>query len=153
MKKILIAVEDSKGSLATIDVFSKLLTQAKPDEVVLLYVEKIEGRSLMDEMLGEAEISTLKEQLKDTEHQERLDRKARSILDFYRKKLEESGMKNIKTIVKEGHPADEIIGTSKEENAEMIIVGSRGRRLHTLLMGSVSREVSNRSDIPVLIAR
>lgn len=153
MKKILIAVEDSKGSLATIDVFLKLLTQSHPDEVVLLYVQKIEGRSLMDEMLGDAEMSTLKEQLKDTEHQERLDRKAKSILDFYRKRLEESGMKNIKTIIREGHPADEIIGTAKEENAEMIIVGSRARRLHTLLMGSVSREVSNRSNLPVLIAR
>ncbi|MEK6671899.1 MAG: universal stress protein [Nitrospirota bacterium] len=153
MKKILIAVEDSKGSMATVDTFSKLFAQARPDEVVLLYVEKIEGRSLMDEMLGEAEMSTLKEQLKGTEYQEHLDMKAKTILNFYRKELEGNGVKNIKTIVKEGHPADEIIGAAREENVEMIIIGSRGRRLHTLLMGSVSREVSNRADIPVLIAR
>src|SRR3990172_2604501 len=112
MKKILIEVEERKGSLATVDIFSKLFGHSRPDEVVLLYVEKIEGRSLMDEMLGDAEMSTLKEQLQGTEYQGHLDRKAKAILDFYRKKLEDIGVKNIKTIVKEGHPADEIIGTA-----------------------------------------
>jgi nucleotide-binding universal stress UspA family protein len=55
--------------------------------------------------------------------------------------------------VKEGHPSDEILETAKEEGVEMIIVGSRGRRQHSLMMGSVSREVANQAGIAVLIAR
>jgi hypothetical protein len=35
----------------------------------------------------------------------------------------------------------------------MIIIGSRGRRTHGFLMGSVSREIANSCEIPVLIAR
>lgn len=153
MKKVLIAVDDSKGSLATIETFSGLFPCIRPETVLLLSVEKIEGRSLMDEMLGIAEMSTLKEQLGGTEHQEQLDRKAKAVLEYYSKKLEERGVAGIKTLIRTGHPADEILEAAREEGAELIIIGSRGKRLHTFLMGSVSREVSNRSEIPVLIAR
>ncbi len=153
MKKILIAVDDSKGSNATIETFAPLFSCVRPETVVLLYVEKIEGRSLMDEMLGIAEMSTLKEQLQGTAYQETLDKKANAILNYYKKSMEDKGVTGIKTVVKVGHPADEILQTAKEEGVEMIIIGSRGKRLHTLLMGSVSREVANRAEIPVLIAR
>jgi nucleotide-binding universal stress UspA family protein len=153
MKKVLLSVEDSKGSLNVINTFSELFSLNHPETVVLLYVEKIEGRSLMDEMLGNAEMSTLKEQLKGTEYQKMLDRKAEKILAFFKKILEEKGITGIKTVVKEGHPAEEILETAKEESANMIIVGSRAKKLHTLFMGSVSREVANRAEIPVLIAK
>jgi nucleotide-binding universal stress UspA family protein len=153
MKKILIAVDDSKGSQAAIDTFVGLFSCARPETVVLLYVEKIEGKSIMDDMLGMAELSTLKEELQGTKYQEALDRKARAVLEHYRKELAGRGVTGIKTVVKEGHPADEILETAKEEGAEMIIVGSRGKRQHSLMMGSVSREVANQAGIAVLIAR
>jgi hypothetical protein len=69
MKKILVAVDDSKGSENAVSALTDLYSCSRPETVVLLYVEKIEGRSLMDEMLGKAEMSTLKEELKGTEHQ------------------------------------------------------------------------------------
>lgn len=153
MKKVLIAVDDSKGSQATIDNFAELFSCTRFESVVLLYVEKIEGKSLMDEMLGPAELSTLKEQLQGTAYQEALDRRARAVLEHYRQELVRAGASGIKTVVKQGHPADEVLETAKEESADMIVVGSRGKRLHTVLMGSVSREIANRADVPVLIAR
>jgi len=153
MKKILIAVDDSKGSQAAVDTFAALFSCSRPEAVVLLFVEKIEGKSIMDDMLGMAELSTLKEELQGTKYQEALDRKARTVLEHYRKELAARGVTGIKTVVKEGHPSDEILETAREEGAEMIIVGSRGRRPHSLMMGSVSREVANQAGIAVLIAR
>lgn len=153
MKKILIAVDDSKGCQAAIDTFTKLFSCARPETVILLYVEKIEGKSIMDDMLGMAELSTLKEELKGTKYQEALDKQARAVLEHYRKELAGRGVTGIKTVVKEGHPSDEILETAKEEGVEMIIVGSRGRRQQSLMMGSVSREVANQAGIAVLIAR
>lgn len=153
MKKVMLAVDEGKGTEAVIKTFADLFSCARPETVVLLYVEKIEGRSLMAEMLGDAELSTLKEQLRGTEYQEQLDRKAKAILAHYTKKLEELGVPGIKAVIREGHPADEILKGAAEEGAEMIIIGSRGKRLQTLLIGSVSREVSNRAEIAVLIAR
>jgi len=153
MKTILIAVDDSKGAKATIDTFIELFSCTRPEKVVLLYVEKIEGKSLMDEMLGMAELATLKEQLQGTVYQDALDKKARAVLEHYKKALIIKGVMGIKTVVKEGHPSDEILETAKDEGADMIIVGSKGKRLHTFMMGSVSREVANRAEVPVLIAR
>jgi len=153
MKKVLIAVDDSKGSQTTIDTFAGLFSCTRPETVVLLYVEKIEGKSLMDEMLGMAELSTLKEQLQGTAYQDALDSKARAILEHYKKELISKGVSGIKMVVKQGHPSDEILATAQEEGAEMIIVGSRGKRLHTFMMGSVSREIANQAQVPVLIAR
>lgn len=153
MKKVLVAVDDSKGSMKAIDAFVDVFSCNPPEEVVLLHTQKIEGRSLMDEMLGEAEMATLKEELEGTEYQKKLDRKAEAILDHFRKSLEEKGVKSIKSLSKEGHPAEEILNTAKEEGVGMIVLGTRGKRLHTLLMGSVSREVANTADIPVLLAK
>lgn len=154
MKKVLVAVDDTKASLQTIEFMGRLFPCVRPETVLLLYVEKMEGRSLMDEvLLSESEIETLKESLKGTEYQEMLDKKAAKIIDHFRNALEKQGITEIRTIIKEGHPAEEILKTAQDEGAEMIIVGSRGRRLHNLFMGSVSREVANRADVPVLIAK
>ncbi|MEE8328774.1 MAG: universal stress protein [Thermodesulfovibrionia bacterium] len=153
MKKVLMAVNETKGSKVALDKSAYLLSCINPETVVLLYVEKFEGHSLMDEMLGKAELSTLRDVLKGTEYQKALDEKAKKILEFYRKTLEDKGVKGIKTVIKSGHPAEEILNTAKQENSELLIMGSRGHRLHTLLMGSVSREVVQRAEIPVLVAQ
>jgi len=124
-----------------------------PEEIILLYVEKFAGRSLMDEMLGEAELSTLQEVVQGTEFKEAMDRKAEKILGFYKGALSErSPVPNIRTMVKAGIPAEEIVQTAKDEDVSMIIIGSRGQRSR-LFMGSVSREVANTADRPVMIVK
>ncbi len=154
MKNILIAVDDTKSSQAAIfECTSNFCGRLNPETVTLLYVEKFEGRSLMDEMLGDAEMSTLKEVLEGTEYKEKLDKKANAIIDYYKKELNSKGITNVKSIIKAGHPADEILSTAKEVGADMIIVGSRGNRAGSLIMGSVSREVANHADIPVLVVK
>lgn len=153
MNKVLLAVDDSRGSENVLKAFFTLYACTRPEAVLLLHIQKPEGRSLMDEMLGVAEMSTLKEELKGTEHQKELDKRAEAVLSHYRGLLEERGVRGIKTIVKQGHPAEEILSTAEQEGAGIIIIGSRGSRLHNFLMGSVSREVANRADIPVMLAK
>jgi nucleotide-binding universal stress UspA family protein len=153
MKKILIAVDDTKGTKNMFTICSNMCSCMRPESVVLCYVEKFEGRSLMDEMLGDAEMSTLKDVLSGTAYKEVLDQKAQKILDYYKKALESSGAGTIKTIIKEGHPADEILKAAEEEKVDMIMLGSRGNRVSHLFMGSVSREVVNRSQVPVFVAK
>ena len=153
MKKLLIAVDETKGSEKAFSVGSHVCSCIRPENIVLVYVEKFEGRSLMAEMLGDAEMSTLKEVLRGSEYQEALDNKAQALLDHYKKSLEEKGLTGIKTVIKTGHPAEEILNAAKEENAEMIVIGSRGKRTSHLFMGSVSREVVDRSEVPVLLVK
>jgi len=153
MNKILIAVDDTKSSK---EIFAKCTQICKcmaPEEIILLYVEKFAGRSLMDEMLGDAELGTLRDVIQGTEFQEAMDVKAEKILGFYKSALEErSPVPNVRTMVKSGIPAEEIVQTAKDEDASMIIIGSRGKRSR-LFMGSVSREVANTAECPVMIVK
>lgn len=153
MKTILIAVDDTKGAKHAFTVGSHIFKKLNPEDIVLLYVEKLEGRSLIDQMLGQAELSTLAEALKGSDYQEALDKRAREILGYYKKALEDNGAGRIKTVITKGNPAEEIIKVAKQEGAEMIVVGSRGSRTSHLFMGSVSREVANTADIPVLLVK
>jgi nucleotide-binding universal stress UspA family protein len=153
VKNILLAVDDTKGSEKVFSVGSHFCSCIRPEKIVLVYVEKFEGRSLMAEMLGDAEMSTLRDVLRGSEYQEALDKKAQTLLDHYKKSLEEKGLTGIKTVIKKGHPAEEILNAVGEEKAEMIVIGSRGKRTSHLFMGSVSREVVDRSEVPVLLVK
>ncbi len=153
MKKVLIAVDESKGSLSVIDTFMDIFSCMRPEEVVLLYVEKLGRGLIMDEMLGGPEMATLKEALKGTDYQSSLDQKAEKVLDYYLAAFDKNNVTGVRAIVSEGHPADEIIETAKKEGVDLILLGSRGKRKNRFLMGSVSREVANMSDISVLIAK
>ena len=154
MKRILIAVDDTKGTKNAFSACTTFCSCMRPETIVLVYVEKLEGRSLMDDqLLSVSEMQTLKDVLEGTEYQEALDKKAKTIVGYYKKTLEDKGLVGIRTIIKKGHPAEEILNAAREEKADMIIVGARGRRTTHLFMGSVSREVANSADIPVLIVK
>lgn len=152
MKKILIAVDDTKGTKYAFEMCTHVCSCIRPEAVLLVYVQKLEGRSLMDDqLLSVSEMKTLKEVLEGTEYQEALDKKAQTILDYYKKTMEDRGVTGIRKVVRKGHPAEEILATAKEEDVDMIIIGSRGKRATHLFMGSVSREVANSATVPVLL--
>jgi nucleotide-binding universal stress UspA family protein len=154
MPRILLAVDDT---ISTREMFNRTMNLAKcmaPEEIILLYVEKFEGRSLMDEMLGDAEMQTLHDALMGTEFKQALDAKAGKILAYYKDAFEASPpVPLLRTMVKTGHPAEQIVATAKQENVDLIFIGSKGKRVSSLLMGSVSREVVNTADRPVLVVK
>lgn len=152
MKKVLIAIDNTKNSKGVLSMFRDVVSV--PESIVLLHVEQLEGNSMMTAMLSDAEMSTLKDSLKGTEHKETLDKKAESLLTYYKKELEKSGLINIKTIIKEGHPSEEILKTAEEERVDMIIVGCSGKSsLHRFVSGCASRDVEKNAKVPVLITK
>ncbi|HXY53261.1 MAG TPA: universal stress protein [Nitrospirota bacterium] len=152
MKKILIAVDDTKGSKNVLSVFHNFVQ--KPVEVVLLHVEKLQGRSLMIDMLGDAEMSTLKEMLSGTDYKVALDKRAEKILAFYSKELAQDGLGTLKTVRREGVPSEEILKVAGEEGADMIILGQSGKRgFDRFITGKVARYVENNAKVPVLVAK
>jgi nucleotide-binding universal stress UspA family protein len=95
----------------------------------------------------------LKESIQGTEYQEQLDQKSQKVLNYFENLLNEHGFSGIVPMVREGHPAEEILNAAKENEVELVIIGSRGKRLQNLWMGSISREVANNAPMAVLIAR
>lgn len=149
--KALIAVDGTRATRAVLSTYSHLLRL--PDEVVLLHVQRLEGESLMIDMLGEAELATLKNSLAGTEHQRVLDDRASKILDHYRSRLETPATK-VKSVVRAGRPADEILAVAAEEGVDLVILGASGKnRFDRLLTGSVAQEVERLASVPVLRAR
>ena len=152
MKKILIAADDTRGSLGVLEVFRNQVRP--PEEVILVHVQRLLGRSLMGDMLGEAEMSTLKEMVKDSEFQEELDRKSEKVLSYYRKELEKDGLFKIKTVVRSGNVTEEILKVAEEEQAELMILGCNGKvGLDRLISGCVTKDVERKTSIPVMVAK
>ena len=152
MKRILVVVDDTKTSKAVVTTFQNM--SWKPNCVILLHVERLQGKSLMIDMLSESELSTLRESLKGTEYKEELDRKAEKILTYYKKELETDGSFSITRMIRAGKPADEILNVADEEKVDLILLGSSGLKgFNRLFTGSIASEVEKRSKVPVLVAK
>ncbi|UCE72622.1 MAG: universal stress protein [Nitrospiraceae bacterium] len=152
MEKVLIAVDDTKGSKNVLDVFSNLVKP--PREVLILHVQKLEGKSLMIDMLSDHELATLKESLEGTEYKEKLDRQTEKILNYYRKEFENTGLVSVRTLKREGIPSDEILKVAEEESVDLIVVGGNGKRgLNRLITGCVSKYVERNASVPVIVEK
>lgn len=152
MKKILLSVDETKGSKRVMATFRNVVGHAK--EIVLLHVMQPEGRTLMTAMIGEPEMSTLRESLKGTERMEVMDMKAQKILAYYKKELEGMGQDNITTMLRIGNPVEEILKVADEENVDLVVLGCNGRKWYQkLITGCVAKDVEKMAKVPVLIAK
>ncbi len=152
MKKVLIAVDETEGSKSVLSVFHNMVRP--PETVVLVHVQRIEGKSMMIDMLGEAEMATLREALKGTEHKEALDRQSKKILNYYKKELDNGGLVNVKTVIRDGVPSEEILKVAQEEGVDLIITGFSGKTvMQRLVSGCVSRDLEKNAPVPVLVAK
>ncbi len=60
----------------------------------------------------------------------------------------------VECFVVEGHPAEEILKLSETIPADLIVMGTLGKRgLDRFLLGSVAEKVSRNSKVPVMIVR
>ena len=154
MRKILLALDAAKGSDTCIRVCARIFGASPPKSVILLHVQQPGGGpTLMHDRMSDAEIETLKEELGRTDALEQQQRKSQALLESHRKKLQRSGIRATKMIVKTGHVAEEILSTAREERVELIIVGNTRGPVAKLMMGDLVRAIVNGAEAPVLLAR
>jgi nucleotide-binding universal stress UspA family protein len=152
MNTVLITADNIKASREVLSSMNNVVTT--PKNIVLLHVQQLVGNATMTAMMSDSEIETLKESIEGSEHKERLDRKAETVLAHYKKELELRGLTNIKTITKAGHPPDEIIKVAEEEKVDLIIVGCSGKsRLKRFATGCASKDVEKNAKVRVLITK
>jgi nucleotide-binding universal stress UspA family protein len=76
------------------------------------------------------------------------------LLDDYKSQAKESGIKDVKTIRREGNAAAEILLIAKEEKVDTIIIGSTGvNTIKEFLLGGVSHKVIHHAICPVTVVR
>ena len=150
MEKVLIAVDDTKGSKSVLGIFNNLVKP--PKEVLLLHVQKLEGKSMMIDMLSDHELATLRESMEGNEYKEKLDIHSEKILNFYKKEFESTGLVSVRTIKREGIPSDEILKVAEEESVDLIVVGGNGKKgINRIITGCVSKHVERNAAVPVIV--
>jgi nucleotide-binding universal stress UspA family protein len=64
------------------------------------------------------------------------------------------GAEAVKTIIKQGNPAEEVLATAQAMKADVIITGSHGRHgAQKFLLGSVSSKIVDHAECSVLVVK
>lgn len=77
----------------------------------------------------------------------------RAVLEEAEKVADEAGVP-LKTRLEEGYPSERIVEVARVEDADLIVVGCRGRsKLAKMFLGSVASRVIAAASCPVLVVR
>jgi nucleotide-binding universal stress UspA family protein len=80
-------------------------------------------------------------------------RDGKKILSETKKIIEDSGVE-VKDVLLNGHPGEEIIRFTENNNIDLIVMGTLGATgLEKFLMGSVAEKVVRHSKVPVMVVR
>lgn len=85
---------------------------------------------------------------------EKLKKRGKEIAETTAQSLRDDGVRQVETYIEEGHPGEVITQMASQLNADMIVMGTHGRRgLERALIGSVAREVANTTGVPLLLVK
>jgi len=74
------------------------------------------------------------------------------LIELAKQKL--SHYPNVETLLELGHPAERILSLTKNDNYDLIVIGSRGLSgISEFFLGSISATVSQHSTIPIMIVK
>lgn len=139
--KILLAIDDSKFSEAATQF---LATQFRPQDSEVMVLHVVEPIAISEPpQMSPGYYPELQDQA----------REARILVERAGKSLYSAGFK-VSTRVAEGYAKSVILDEAAEWHAELIVLGSHGRKgLQRFLLGSVSEAVARHAPCPVLIVR
>jgi nucleotide-binding universal stress UspA family protein len=139
---ILVPVDFSPPSIEALHVAADLARRYSA-QVTLVYVYEPLGRFVPDSYLfwNAEQVSTLLTHMKED-------------LESQRQLFEGIGATQVRTLVLQGVPADEIVAHARSLGADLIVMGTHGRTglLHAL-MGSVAERVLRTAPCAVLAVR
>jgi len=142
MKKILLAVDETKGSRSVLSVYRTMVQE--PETVVLIHVQRSAVGSMMPGMPAEQR-SSRREEVRDV--------RSERIVRYYEQELEKTGQVRIKTLVREGVPSEEILRAAREEGVDLIVMGSTGKPLFKRFAARTTvTQVERGATTPVLVA-
>lgn len=146
ISRILIAIDGSAYSMKAAKLGSQIAAAMNADLVLLYVVPPNRVPSAIEEFAKT-------EQLPGT-NVEKLMRGAKKFLEDRAEKARSAGVKKIGIEVEKGPVARTIIDTAKRNDADMIVLGSKGvSDLEGLLRGGVSHRVEALAKCPVLVVK
>ncbi|SDX86229.1 universal stress protein [Halobellus clavatus] len=133
--RILLPTDGTESMDAVVETAADIAVQ-RDAEVYVLYV--IDDRAFL----------TLQDEMK-SEVVSELEGEGEAATDRASTRLREAGI-DVTAEIREGNPAEEILGYSEEMDADLITMGTRQGDYTKNMMGSVSQKVVARAGVPVL---
>ncbi len=146
MKKMLVAYDGSDASKKAIEMVKKCAN--KEDRITLLTVvpAELSESSFTKMLLPTIDLSNI---VKSGSFKD----KATESLNKLVKEIEYD-VENVKVVVEDGDPADEILITAKKADADIIVLGYKGYgKEGRFLLGSVTDKVVRHASVSVLVVR
>lgn len=143
--KILLPVDGSENSERALKMAVNIQkAQSNESEIIILNVYKHHSHR---------EVSLAMVRPEDPEPMDHgLQEYAHEVVKWGADKATKMGATKVRTVVHSGPPARTIVATARDEEAELIVIGSRGLGdLQSFLLGSVSHKVTSLADVPVLV--
>ena len=138
MKKILIAHDGSKSSEKALKKGLEIAEKFGSSVTVISVVPELYLTELM-EMDRTRILETLTEDARKT---------------MEKIKTKTTGFKTLRTVIRQGDPAEEILETAKKMKADLIVTGSHGRRgSQKFLLGSISSRIVDHAPCAVLVVK
>ena len=146
ISKILVAMDGSESSLRAYEYASFLAKQCNASLLIVNIFDAFERIS-----------SKIKQELGEVAKQIEAEGGTAitlQMLDDYKSQAKGSGIKDVKTLIRQGNAAAEILHIADEEKADTIVIGSTGiNTLKEFLLGGVSHKVIHHAKCPVTLVR
>jgi nucleotide-binding universal stress UspA family protein/predicted phosphoribosyltransferase len=136
IRRILVAVDFHAASLRAL-AYAARLAHSGGAQLTVLHVHDLAAQAYPDELVPPVPLAELQQA-------------AKRDLDDLVVTLQQRGI-DAKGSIRQGVPADEIIDAAGEVEADLLVLGTHGRRgLSRLVLGSVAEQVVRRSSVPVV---
>ncbi len=146
LKKILVAIDGSQPSQRALDMGAQI---AEKFDAVLVLIYVIRDMQLPESLRQMAEVELVQESRLTT-----LQKIGQTILAEAATRAKKQGAKDVRNEVRPGDPAGAILRYVAENGVDLIVLGSRGLGdMESILLGSVSRKVSNLAKVGCLTVR
>jgi nucleotide-binding universal stress UspA family protein len=146
IKKILVATDASAASNRAISMAAYMAACHEADLLILHVIRDMQLPILLKKAPELEEFANKREDI--------LRQVAETILHEAEVRAKSEGAKKVQTAIGSGDPASSVIGFAKRRNIDIIVIGTRGLgKVKEILMGSVSRKITNNAEVNCLIVR